>query len=552
MKQNYLSYIGGVALLFVLLTGCQPSPPRSSSGLEPLRQEDVKGGNLEDTVAESAEVVTDSQELADVFEQLDLPDDFTAEEDALDPAFIAKRYQVYKDKEAKWAGLVKETATLGVGFEQPEQFVACYQLVHSLAGGYQALQSGETQGYYATSKCDIRFLSEGCDTVFGVQAIYLPTMLGVFKMEMAEQGREIVYYYNDKQDYEHIVLAVENLQDIAEGELSPELNQIYGFALVKMGRLDDAAKVLSLVVKGLDPREQWPLRLKIAELLIASGEYEEARNQYLAIAEVLSSWEETHRIVTDQLALLYATDDHTTEIALYTQCLYAYLSFDGHSIPVELEKNLRHLQLQYPGGIHTDAALRLYERAEDQTRNDVGLRLLRVQELADEKQFQQALDELQDMKQARLPDDAMARIDEMILVVREGRALFIQQEKERRVQALADRWQEGLNLLDMQMYDESIAVFSELLGTEYDGRAVKKIEKAASFAAVTLRKEAANLFIKARRTKDYNGRIAYLTQSRRLLQEILDKYPQVELAEKVAVNLAVIDEQLQAMSLSED
>ena len=550
MKQKiHNGYATGVAFLLMLLMGCQPSPP--DSGLEPLPSDD-ETSSLQEAIVEEPELVSIDIADAEVFEQLDLDADFLVEEDVLDPAFVAQRLQLYKTKEAKWGSLVKETATLGVGFEQPDQFVTCYQLVRSLAGGYESLESGEPQGYFATSKCDIRFLSEDCDTVFGVQALYLPTMLGVFKVEMAEQGQEIVHYYNEKQDYEHVVLAVENLQDITDGDLSPELNQMYGFALVKMGRLDDAAKALSLVVQGLDPREQWPLRLKIAELLIASGEYEEARNQYLAIAEVLSSWEDTHRVVTDQLALLYATDDHTTEIALYTQCLSAYLSFDGHSVPVELEKNLRRLQAQYPGGIHTGAALKLYELAEEKARNDVGVRLLFVQDLADAKKFQQALDELESMKQARLPIDAQGRIDDMILVVRDGRTLFVQQEKEKRAQALADRWQEGLNLLDMQMYDESIAVFSDLLGTEYDGRAVKEIDKASSFAAVALRKQAANLFIKARRTKDYNGRITYLTQSRKLLQEILDKYPQVELAEKVAVNLAVIDEQLQSMSLSED
>ncbi len=535
-----------LALFLVLaVTACQPSPPQG--GLEPQVDDSESAAPVESSSDGQPDEPLEPQVEFDIDEAIA---DFTPEPDFLDPAFVKERYALYHEKQAKWQQLKKETALLGVGFEQPDRFISCYQLVNSLALGYHDLENDPQHGYFSTSKYDIRFLSEDCDTVFGVQAIYLPTMLGNFKVEAVEKAGDIVLHYAEKQDYQRVVAAVENMP--SEATLSSELNSIYGRALIKMGRLDDAARVLSLVVEGLDPREQWPLRLEIAELRIASGEYEKARNQYLAIAEVLSSWEETHKVVTDQLALLYATDDHTTEIALYTQCLHAYLSFDGHSIPVELEQNLQHLQTKYPNGIHADAAMRLYIRAEEQVRNDLSLRLLHVQKLAEENRFQQALDVLQEMKQVNLPDDAVARIDEMVIVISEGRDAYIQLEKEKRAQALADRWQEGINLLDMQMYDEAIGIFSELLGTEYDAKAVKKIEKGAALAAVSLRKEAANLFVRARRTKDYNSRISLLNQSRTLLQEILDKYPQVDLAEKVAVNIEVIDEQLQGMGVAEE
>ncbi len=554
MKQKIqIKYLSVFLLSFFFLSGCQPAIV-PDPGLEPLKPVENKIESEQQPVVETPEVVPKVKEENpdDVFEELKGNFELTAGPDELDTNFVKQRYQLYKGKEEKWLTLVKETSSLGVGFEQPELFGNCYQMVHFLAEGYQRLQSESSQGYFATSKYDIRFLSENCDMVFGVQAVYLPTMLGSFKEEAANEGRAIVHYYDTKHDFHHIVQAVENLQDLIKGDLDPELNLVYGRALVRMGRLEDAARVLSQVVQGLDFREQWSLRLEIAELLIASGEYEKARNQYLAIAEVLSSCEETHNVVTSQLALLYATDDHTTEIALYSQCLHAYLSFDGHSVPVELEQNLQHLQKKYPEGIHALAAMRLYQQAEEQVRNDVASRLLHVQEVADARQFQHALDELKEMKQARIPDDALARIDEMIVVVKKARATYIQQEKEKRIQARVDRWQEGLNLLDMQMYDESIAVFSGLLGTEYDSRAVKEISKASELAAIALRKKAAGLFVRARRTKDDRSRSVFLKQSRGLLQEILDKYPQVELIEKVAINLAVIDEQLQELKYLEE
>jgi tetratricopeptide (TPR) repeat protein len=541
MKQKIdVKYSCGLLILSFLIGGCQLM--NLQAGADPLASAPDTASVEEDG---SAKLPSGADENARNVEEAIA--DFTPEPDELDRIFVEERYALYNDKQSKWQMLKNETALFGAGFAQPERFVSCYQLVQSIAGGYRELQSEPDHGYFVTSKYDIRFLAEECDTVFGVQASYLPTMLDQFRAEAEEKGRDIVFYYAEKQDFSRVISAVENMP--GDGVLSPELQRIYGRALVEMDRFGDAARVLSLVVAGLDHRGQWPLRLEIAELLIASGEYEEARNQYLAIAEVLSSWEETHKVVTDQLALLSGADDHPTEISLYSKCLSAYLSFDGHAIPLELEQNVQQLQAEYPSGIHADAALKLYRRAEEQVRNDINLRLLQVQKIKDEKRFQVALDRLQEMKQAHQPADVAARIDEMANIVTADHNVYLQLEKEKRTQSLADRWQEGLNLLDMQMYDESIAIFSGLLGTEYDSRAAKKIERGSVLAATALRSEAANLFVQARRTTDYNSRITLLNQSRTLLQEILDKYPQVDLAEKAAVHITVIDEQLQDMGV---
>lgn len=542
MRQKIdVKYSCGLLILSFLIGGCQLMDPQA--GADPL-------ASAPDTAPVEADLIAKLSPGADengrgVEEAVA---DFTPEPDELDPIFVEERYALYSDKQSKWEMLKNETALFGVGFAQPERFASCYQLVQSIAGGYRELRSETEHGYFVTSKYDIRFLAEECDTVFGVQASYLPTMLEKFKAEAEEKGRDIVFHYAEKQDFGRVISAVENMP--GDGVLSPELQRIYGRALVEMGRFGDAARVLSQVVAGLDHQGQLPLRLEIAELLIASGEYEEARNQYLAIAEVLSRWEETHKVVTDQLALLYGADEHPAEIALYSKCLHAYLSFDGQAIPLELEQNVQQLQAEYPASIHADAALKLYERAEEQVRNDISLRLLQVQKITDETRFQVALDRLQEMKQSHLPADVVARIDETVDRVTVDRNVYIKREKEKLTQSLADRWQEGLNLLDMQMYDEAIAIFSGLLGTEYDSRAAKKIERGSVLAATALRSEAANLFVRARRTTDYNSQITLLNQSRRLLQEILDKYPQVDLAEKAAVHITVIDEQLQGMGVT--
>lgn len=68
-----------------------------------------------------------------------------------------------------------------------------------------------------------------------------------------------------------------------------------------------------------------------------------------------------------------------------------------------------------------------------------------------------------------------------------------------------------------------------------------------ALAAAKLRREGATLFFKAGQTEDAGQKRELLLQSRQLLQTILSKYPYVELVEKVARNLQIIDEQLQGI-----
>ena len=71
-----------------------------------------------------------------------------------------------------------------------------------------------------------------------------------------------------------------------------------------------------------------------------------------------------------------------------------------------------------------------------------------------------------------------------------------------------------------------------------------KIVEAANQAASQMRKEAASLFIKAGRTPDFEQKKELLLASHRLLTEILDKYPQTDLQDKVNQNKVILEEQI--------
>lgn len=536
--EGKLSLLFFVVVASLLLAGCQAGGKKMVQST-PVGDEEVSGV--------AATMTPDSTDQEDVLpEEESAGPVFLADIDSggFDPLFVESRAMLYRTKADNWQVLTEKMQSFGISQKQEEQWQKCTGLLAELVGGYGTVLDGQGDPLAVIRK-DISYAESACDEMFAVHTALIPELLAKFQQEAAGQAAAIVDYYAEKKDYHQVVAAYENAAEFSgEAPADLRLKEIYGRALLHIGRLEKAALVFFQVLVESGPYERWPLRLEAAELLIASGQYEKARAEYLHLAEILNSWEDINKSVTDQLALLFAADDHARELALYSQALQAYLSFAGDGIPNIFESAVRELQNTYPGGIHTSAAGRLYRQAEEKVRQNTALTLVQVEQFADAKEFKQALDILAGMKQLRLPADCMSQVDGMISAIRSARDHHIQLEKEKRVQVLADQWQEALNLVDMELYDDSITVFMELLGTDYDSKASVEIEKASLQAAKALRSKAAAVFVKARRATDPATRKALLKESRGILQSIMTRYPQVEIADKVVVNLQVIDEQL--------
>lgn len=527
----------------MLLAGCQSGPKKVVY-------------SLPDEVEQAASPVSegDGRDEADSPEQESAVEAgveavYMANIDAgrFDPAFVESRLQLYRQKVDKWQRLGTKMRAYGLGYEQEEQWRQCTTLLEELYNGYAAVAEQQGPALEVMRK-DIAFAESDCRQMFAVQAARIPELLADYRQEAAGQVAAIIDYYAADRQYHQVVAAYENaVRFLGEEPHDLRLKEIYGRALLHTGQLEKAAMVFSQVLTTSGPYEKWPLRLEAAELLIASGQYEKARAEYLHLADILNYWEEIDKTVTGKLALLFDADKHAGELALYSKVLKAFLSFDGTSMPLALEEGFRALEQAHPGTVHADAAARLFQQAEETVRQNAGHSLATAEQLARAKEFKRALDLLKELKDGRLPADSMTQVEMAISAINASREHHIQLEKEKKIRDLADQWQEGLNLIDMELYDDAITVFMGLLGTEYDARAAAEIEKASLQAARALRKKAAAIFVRARNSSDPTVRKALLNESRDLLEMILARYPQVEIAEKVVVNLQVIDEQLMAL-----
>ena len=200
---------------------------------------------------------------------------------------------------------------------------------------------------------------------------------------------------------------------------------------------------------------------------------------------------------------------------------------------------------EYAGSPVSVSAMRLKAFAVDQLKSWFGRQLVKIDALVAEKKFAEATKILQNMTRYYLPAELQTEVQKSFYQV--AQAEIKEKETQRRMQEkeLTEQWDAAVNLLDSQRYDLAIAAFEALKGTEYEEKANMKITEAANLAAGQMRKDAASLFIRAGKSADLDQKKELLLASHRLLTEILAKYPQTDLLDKVQQNIAILEKQIQ-------
>jgi len=228
----------------------------------------------------------------------------------------------------------------------------------------------------------------------------------------------------------------------------------------------------------------------------------------------------------------------------YIKLLREFRMYDYKIVALRLNEAINAFEAHYTGSPFAVSALRLKTFALDQLKSWFDSQLGTVSSLAAEKKFAKATDILKSMTRYYLPAELQAVLQRTYYEV--AQAEIQERETQRRIQEmeLTEQWAAAINLLDSQSYDLAISAFAALMGTEYEEQAKIKTTIAANQAAGQMRKEAASLFIRAGRSPDPDQKRELLLASHRLLTEILAKYPQTDLLDKVQQNITILEVQI--------
>lgn len=464
-----------------------------------------------------------------------------------DDPLVAARALFYEKTLNDWRETVSQLAVNGGLREGANSWRDCLLAAEQALAGYHSLQVGQDESVnpWQIVARDVDYFDKGCDQVLvslhaagaGIQSEQLlPTT-------DSDALRTQLRQYYEAGDYMTTITTYEAMTSNQE-KVSPEVRMIYGKSLIKTGRFEDAARIYTEILaevgqsSDLDTLE---LKMETADVLLAAGRLEDARQVYQRQVQVLSplvsqkEWAEAH-------ARAFAEPADEEDMERYRAVMQAYLQFDGKQVPSSLTEGVDALEKRPPGPLLDLSRIMLAE-VRGQSQLWVRGQMSEIRSLIDAKKFDQA-QVLLDQVLPTAPPEMMGVITQFQTEIAQAQALEQSAPGEIVAPETVDPWEEAMGLFEHQKYDEAIVSFQQFFGTERDTEAQAKVAEASELAAAALRRQAAALYAKARNTFDPELKRQTLQSSRALLVQLVEKYPQSTVADKARQNMKVIDAEL--------
>ncbi len=473
--------------------------------------------------------------------------------------YIGDRIHEYSRKLDLWKELDSQSVSMDLKKEETERMVSCFRRLQNVMNGYVNLRSKLLQmqtldaaekisntEIFALQKDDISFLEGPCGR-----------LLSDSKDQSAgwsrrEEGADLAQLETlidrnaENKEYEEIIQVWLRIPEFQKNRIHLRTRILYGNALMFLHQEEKAAKIYQQVVDQMSGSNRQAtdlvsLRKILADLYTASGQYKRASKQYKLISKdyrTLGSLEEWSKI---QLSILKKSFEGGQEITEYAALLRNFLGFiperDGYKVVWQAQ----HFLTSYPYSpvaSNVDFIQAAVQKGADRWFAGISTG---VDELTKQKKYEEALEVLANIPTDILSADKQVAVKEKKEEVQLAGAVERETEKMSLVQKLQHQWNRGMLLAGEGKYDAAIDVFTNLLDTEYSVKAEKKLKELSLDAAKADRRKAANLFVRFTKTSDLESRKKLLIESRKLLKNILVKYPEVEIAEKVRGNIARVE-----------
>jgi tetratricopeptide (TPR) repeat protein len=555
-------YTGVIALFALLVAGCAPSvkapvPPRTESGQ--VQKSGPQKGPFGDITNGERERIPTYQMEQNPIEPT--PESISKKVQFLLPssAFINQRIEAYKKKLDQWRNIQNQSASLNLNRTDTEKMVNCFRDIQQVLTGYnnmhdriQQLNSSSPPIINAVDilelqRSDINFMEGECNRLLSVaqeksamQANQPPDL---------SQTEMLIKRHWDAKEYEDVVQVWSKIPDSQIGNIDQKTKLLYGNALMYLHQEERAAEVYQQIVNQMiasdeQKRDLLSMRKTLADLYVASGNYPAAQQQYQDILTQykelgsIEKWSKTH------LTVLEHNGNSSPELKQYSSILRNYMGFipeqDGYKIVWQAEKFLQN----YP---ESPVAMNVSKIKDDsQKRADAWFNgvFADVDKLAAEKQYSEAMKKLQS-----IPDDIISP-DQRLKIRDKNDSLALSDAVQRetikisKMQELQRKWNNGLALIDEGKFGEAVTVFQGFQDTEYADKAKEKIKEISTIAAKLERRKAAEYFIRFTKTSNLEDKKKLLVESRRLLVDILKKYPNIDFADKVRDNIKRVEAEM--------
>ena len=563
LENNMKKLVWGAFIAFcaVNLNGCAlPEKPRvsslpSSSAGQTSSVSARDSGSSENLEQSASSAMQSQQEIVEKNIQTAVPS----------PDYVNDRISEYKQKLDRWKELDNQSVINKPSDNDSAQMVRCFRQLQDVLNGYKELRTrmSQAQGSDAASgtgndeifqlqKNDIAFLEGECGRLLAESekknVAWTPPVEGAD----LTQFESMIDQYAGKKEYEEVVQVWSKIPESQTAQAHLRTKILYAQALTYLHQEEKAAGMYQKVVDQMaDSSEQATdivsLRKVLADLYTASGNYRSAAKQYQEISvdyEKIGQLEEWSKL---QLAILDQSGGGSPELTDFSAILRDYLGFvperDGYKTLPQIEK----FQKDYPYSpvsANVDLIRNSTSSAADKWFNGL---MTEVDNLARQNDINKALRVLENMPSDIISPEKQLAINAKTEDLQTAEAVASEAGKMAKVQDLQNQWNNGLLLANEGRYEEALAVFTTLLDTELSSKARTKIDELSLEAANADRKKAADYFIRFTRTDDVESKKKLLVESRKLLKNILLKYPKVEIAAKVQGNIERVEQEMNAI-----
>ena len=482
-----------------------------------------------------------------------------------DMEYVKDRIFEYGRKLDRWKELDEQAVVVELDEAASEKMVRCFRDLQKVLNGYNRIQEAllrrdfmDTTQMITSSEVmdleqrDISFLESGCGQLLKGGADKDAGWARREKRADLPQIETLIERYADSEEYEDVVQVWQQIPDNQLDRVHFNTSISYGNALMALHQEAEAAKVYQKIVDQMSASDDQrtdilSLRKVLADLYTASGYYDKAEKQYNEISTDYKSLASIESWGILQLSILERSEPGSPELEEYSSLLRNYLGFtpqrDGYKLVWQTDQFLT----DYPYSAVASNIDIIRESVKSKADKWLASFLAEVDVLAAEEHFQDALLKMETLQEDILSGEKLIEIRKKSDDLTLAESVYRETKKIEKMQALQRQWNDALLLIDKGEYDEAIELLTTMLDSEYGLKADGKIAEASLLSARAERRKAADLFIRFTKTTDIESQKKLLIDSRRHLVDILVKYPDVGITDKVMGNIERVEKEMNAL-----
>lgn len=482
-----------------------------------------------------------------------------------DMQYVKDRIFEYGRKLDRWKELDEQAVVVELDEAASEEMVRCFRDLQKVLNGYNRIQETLLRGDFLDStqmisssevmdleQRDISFLESGCGQLLKGGADEGAGWAQREKQADLPQIETLIERYAGSEEYEEVVQVWQQIPENQLDRVHLNTRISYGNALMALHQEEESAKVYQTIVDLMSASDDQrtdilSLRRVLADLYAASGDYDKAEKQYNEISTDYKSLASIESWGILQLSILERSEPGSPELEEYSSLLRNFLGFtpqrDGYKLVWQTDQFLA----DYPYSAVASNIDIIRESAKSKADSWLASFLAEVDALAAEEHFQDALLKMETLQEDILSGEKLIEIRKKSDDLTLAEAVNRETKKIEKMQALQRQWNDALLLIDKGEYDTAIELLTTMLDTEYGLKADGKIAEASLLSARAERRKAADLFIRFTKTTDIESQKKLLIDSRRHLVDILVKYPDVGITDKVMGNIERVEKEMNAL-----